>query len=250
VTWPDALLLFVAGIAAGLSGSIAGLSSLFSYPALLAVGLPALTANVTNTVALTFSSLGSVIGSRPELRGQNHRRLAGFTITAIAGGIGGALLLILTPADAFERVIPVIIALASLAILLPRRRVHDDQHVHRDPWWLIPAIFGVGVYGGYFGAAAGTLLLAVFLVATSDALARCNALKNLVLGAANGVAAIIFAVSSHVDWAAVPPLAIGLFIGSLCGPVVVRHAPVRPLRWLIAMAGVGLAIRLGLQEYT
>ena len=248
MTWPDALILFAAGIGAGLSGSIAGLASLFSYPALLAVGLPPLTANVTNTVALTFNSLGSVIGSRPELRGQNRRRLAIFAIIAIAGGIGGGLLLILTPADAFERVIPFLIALASVGILVPRRRL-DEHHEGGDPWWLLPVIFGIGVYGGYFGAAAGVLLLAVFLIATSDTLARCNAVKNLILGTANGVAAIIFAVSSHVDWVAVPPLAIGLFIGSLCGPVIVRHAPVRLLRCLIAIAGVGLAIRLGLQEY-
>jgi uncharacterized protein len=248
VTWPDALLLFAAGIGAGLSGSIAGLASLFSYPALLAVGLPPLTANVTNTVALTFSGLGSVIGSRPELRGQNRRRLTIFATTAIAGGIGGSLLLILTPADAFERLIPFLIALASAAILVPRRRT-DGHHVGGDPWWLLPAIFGIGVYSGYFGAAAGVLLLALFLIATSDTLASCNAVKNLIVGTSNGVAAIIFAVSSHVDWVAVPPLAIGLFIGSLCGPVIVRHSPVRLLRCLIAIAGVGLAIRLGLQEY-
>jgi uncharacterized protein len=248
VTWPEYLLLFAAGIGAGLSGSIAGLASIFSYPALLAIGLPPLTANVTNTVALTFSSIGSVAGSRPELRTQNRRRLATFAGAALAGGLTGGLVLILTPAGAFERVIPVLIGLASMAVLIPRRRI-GDLHSGGDPWWLIPAVFGVGIYGGYFGAAAGTLLLAVFLIGTSETLANCSAARNLSLGAANGVAAIIFALTAHVRWIAVPPLALGLLIGSLTGPIVVRHAPVRPLRWLIALAGIAFAIHLALGEY-
>ncbi len=242
-------LLFAAGIAAGLSGSIAGLASLFSYPALLAVGLPPLTANVTNTVSLIFGGAGSIYGSRIELRGRDRRRLTAYVLSGIAGGFTGGLLLISTPANAFEYVVPVLIGLASLGVLLPRREPGTDTHLGNDPRWLMPAVFGVGIYGGYFGAAAGTLLLALFLLATTDTLAVCNAVKNLVLGIANGVAAILFVLTAHVDWVAVPALASGLLAGGLIGPWAVRHAPVRPLRWLIALAGLGLAVRLGLQAY-
>src|SRR5205085_12109236 len=111
VSWPTLSLLFAAGVAAGLSGSIAGLASLFSYPALLAAGLAPMIANVTNTVALVFSSVGSVAGSRPELRGPDRGRRLRFGLIAVAGGLCGGLLLVLTPPRAFEAVVPVLIAL-------------------------------------------------------------------------------------------------------------------------------------------
>jgi uncharacterized membrane protein YfcA len=248
VSVPEFLLLVAAGIGGGLSGSIAGLASLFSYPALLAVGLPPLTANVTNTVALVFSSAGSVTGSLPELRGQSRTRLRNLCLAGITGGVVGSVLLISTPPDTFERVVPVLIALASLGVLLPRRRVGDTAAAG-DPRWLPLAMFGISIYGGYFGAAAGVLMLAILLLSTSDTLAACNATKNLILGVANGVAAIFFVIASDVRWTAVLPLALGLFIGARTGPAVVRRAPARPLRLIIAVAGLGLAIRLGLQAY-
>jgi uncharacterized protein len=249
MTWPTVMLLVGAGICAGLSGSIAGLASLFSYPALLAVGLPPLTANVTNAVSLIFSTVGSVFGSRVELRDRGRRRLRTYLATAVSGGLTGAVLLLTTPADTFEYVVPFLIAGASIAVVLPRRPHGDDTDIGNDPRWLVPAIFGVGLYGGYFGAAAGTLLLALLLLATTDSLAVCNAVKNLVLGAANGVAAVLFAITAHVDWAAVVPLSLGLLVGSTAGPWVVRHAPVGPLRWLIALAGLGLAVHLAIDTY-
>lgn len=243
------LLLFAAGIGAGLAGSIAGLASLFSYPALLAVGLSPLTANVTNTVALVFSSIGSVAGSRPELRAIDRSRTRRHLVVATAGGLVGGLLLILSPAGVFEKVVPILIALGALTVLLPRRVVGHDGRPAPEPRWLLPAVFGVGIYSGYFGAAAGVLLLAVYLAATSDRLASCNAVKNLVLGVSNGIAAVLFVLTTHIAWIAVPALALGLLIGGLGGAIAVRHAPARPLRLLIALGGVGLAIRLGLQQY-
>jgi uncharacterized membrane protein YfcA len=241
VTWPTMSLLFAAGIAAGLTGSIAGLASLFSYPALLAAGLTPLAANVTNTVALTFNTVGTVLGSRPELRGQDRGRLVHHGLIAISGGLTGGLLLVLTPPSAFKAVVPVLIALGSVVILLPRRPV---AHLDRPPRWLPPAVFAIGLYGGYFGAAAGVLLLAVLLRATVDSLAVANAWKNLILGLANGAAAVLFALTAPVHWAAVPPLALGLLVGGSIGPAVVRRSPVRVLRWVIALAGLGLAVKL------
>ncbi len=243
------LLLVPAGIGTGLVGSIAGLASLISYPALLAVGLSPVSANVTNTVALVFNSVGAFSSSRPELVGQRHRVIR-LGIAAVFGGAAGGALLLLTPGDAFEKVVPWLIGLASLA-MLARRRIVEQPHRHpgHDSWALTVAVFFIGIYGGYFGAAAGVVLLALLLAATTESLARSNATKNVVLGLANAVAAVGFAAFGPVRWSAVLPLAIGCLIGGRFGPVVVRHAPAGVIRVLIALAGVGLAIYLGVQAY-
>jgi uncharacterized membrane protein YfcA len=245
----DWLLLALAGAGGGLAGSIAGLASLTTYPALLAVGLPAVVANVTNTVALVFSSAGSVSASRPELVGQGARvrRLA---VAAVLGGAAGCVLLRLTPNDTFEKIAPWLIGLASLAILVrPRPRPAGAAPRGADGLGMQLAVCAVGVYGGYFGAAAGVILLALLLLGTPDSLAHTNALKNVLLGMANAVAAVGFAVTAPVHWIAVPPLAAGLFAGGRLGPIVVRHAPARPLRLLIGAAGLALAVVLGVEAY-
>jgi uncharacterized membrane protein YfcA len=245
----QALLLVLAGFGAGLTGSIAGLASLISYPAMLAVGLAPVTANVTNTVALVFSGVGSFVGSRPELAGQRARirRLGGISL---AGGIAGSALLLLTPGDAFERIVPWLVGLGSLTILVVRRPTTLIDAPHKpDSAVFITAVFLIGVYSGYFGAGAGVLLLALLLFATSETLARSNALKNLVLGLSNGAAALIFVIFGSVSWSAAAPMAVGLFIGARLGPLVVRHVPARGLRIVIALAGIGLAVHLGLDAY-
>jgi uncharacterized membrane protein YfcA len=246
--------LVVAGIGAGLTGSIAGLASLISYPALLAIGIPPVTANVTNTVALVLNGVGSVSASRPELKGQG-RRLVPLMLTAVLGGAVGAVLLLLTPSEAFERIVPFLIAGASAAILVqrPPRELaiegaleHPD---HRDPWWLALGTFAVTIYGGYFGAAAGVLLLAMYLLGTGEGLPRGNAMKNVILCVANAVAAVGFIVFASIAWSAALPLAIGLFVGGRLGPRVVRRAPQAALRRVIAVAGLGLAIHLAVQAF-
>jgi len=247
--------LVLAGIGAGLTGSIAGLASLISYPALLAVGIPPVTANVTNTVSLVLNSVGSVSASRPELRGQ-ARRLLPLGVAALLGGIVGAALLLLTPPGAFERIVPFLIAGASAAILVQRpprelaEEGHRDHPVPRDPGWLAPGTFGIAIYGGYFGAAAGVLMLAMYLLGTGETLPRGNALKNLILGVANSVAAVGFVLFASIAWSAALPLATGLFIGGRIGPRVVRRAPQKLLRRVIAVAGLGLAVHLGIQAFT
>jgi uncharacterized membrane protein YfcA len=240
----ELLLLLVAGLVGGLTGSIAGLASLVTYPALLAVGLGPITANVTNTVALVFSSVGSVAGSRPELAGQ-LQRLKPLAAAAVAGGAVGATLLLLTPSDTFEKLAPWLIGVASLTILV-RPRVHAAPTEHRG---LAPGVFLIAIYGGYFGAAAGVMLLALMLVLTGEPLARSNAFKNVVLGIANAVAAIAFTVFGDPEWAAVVPLAAGLLAGARLGPVVVRHSNATILRALIGAAGLGLAVKLGIDAY-
>jgi uncharacterized protein len=253
VSIPEFVFLVLAGMAAGLTGSIAGLASLVSYPALLAVGLPPVTANVTNTVALVLNAVGSVSASRPELRGQG-RRLRPLLAAAVLGGAAGMVLLLLTPTGAFERIVPWLIGGASAAILVqrsPRELAAEGaaHHPARDPRWLPLGTFGVAVYGGYFGAAAGVLLLAMYLLATGEGLPRSNAMKNVVLGVANGVAALGFVLLTDVAWSAALPLALGFFVGGRTGPRVVRRAPQAALRTVIAVAGLGLAVHLGVQAY-
>ncbi|MCW2700210.1 MAG: hypothetical protein JWQ45_1745 [Blastococcus sp.] len=246
--------LVLAGIAAGLVGSIAGLASLISYPALLATGIAPVTANVTNTVALVLNGVGSVSASIPELQGQGRRmrRLAG---SAVLGGASGAALLLLTPSSAFERVVPWLIAGASVAILVQRPTrdlaaegaLHHPEH--RDPRWLPLGVFAIAIYGGYFGAAAGVMFLAMFLLTTGEGLPRGNALRNVILGLANGIAALAFVFLAPVHWSAVLPLAIGLFFGGRLGPRMVRRAPQTLLRRVIAVLGLGLAVHLAVQAY-
>jgi len=248
------VLLVVAGLGAGLTGSVAGLASLISYPVLLAAGLPPITANVTNTVALVFSGVGSVSASRPELHNQG-RRLRRFVPAAVAGGTLGAYLLIRTPSNAFEKIVPVLIAVASVAVMIRRKPAelagrHDGPAAPgRDSWWLVAATFVIGIYGGYFGAAAGVLLLALILLATGELLPRSNAIKNVLLGSANLVAAAGFALFAHIAWMSALPLAIGLLVGARLGPRIVRRAPATGLRLAIGACGLGLAIYLGVGAY-
>ena len=254
---PEFLFLMVAGVGAGLAGSIAGLASLISYPALLVTGVPPVAANMTNTVSMSLLAVGSVSASRPELVGQRGRMLR-HGVAGLLGGLTGAALLVLTPSEAFEKIVPGLIAGASVAMLFARPptqlavegAVEQLVHPHTDPRWLPLGTYAVAIYGGYFGAAAGVLMLAMYLLTTGEGLPRGNALRNVVLGIANGVAAVGFVLVGSVVWTAALPLAIGLFVGGRLGPGIVRRAPQTAVRRLIAVAGVALAVHLAVQAYT
>jgi hypothetical protein len=254
VSVADLLVLAVAGIAAGIVSTVASLASLVSYPVLLALGLPPLAANVTNTVSLSFTAVGAAAGSRPELAGQAARVGRLGLVTALGGAVGAAILL-LTPASSFEAAAPVLIGGASLLLLLQPppgdpARAADPAAPGRDRSKArLAMLFLVAVYVGYFGAAGGILLLAVLIPMLSQPLARTNAVKNVINGLANGVAAIGFAAFGPVRWAAVLPLGAGFLIGGWIGPMLVRRIPGRLLQILIALGGVGLAVRLGLSAY-
>lgn len=239
MTTGQLLLLLVAGVGAGLSGAVAGLASLFSYPALLAVGLPATTANVTNTVSLLFQGAGAAAGSRPELAGAGPQ-VRRWALPALLGGACGAGLLLLTPPGGFERIVPFLVAAAALLLLVPPRPAATRPPGPRTA----AGVFAVAVYGGYFGAAAGVLMLALLASLPGATLLRANALKNVLTGVANAVAAVGFALFGDVAWAAVPALALGLLAGGRLGPVLARRLPVRVLRTGIAVAGLALAVAL------
>jgi uncharacterized membrane protein YfcA len=245
----DVVFLLVAGVLAGIAGSVAGLASLVSYPALLAVGLPALTANVTNTVALVLYTVGAMSFSRQELAGQSARLRRLALVTSVGGGTGAALLLS-TPAEVFELLVPLLIGGASLVLLLQPAitRLVGGLVSERSPA-LLAALFAVGVYAGYFGAAAGVVLLALLTVSVAEPLARLVAARNVALGLANVVAAVGFALLGPVRWAAAAPLAAGFLIGGTIGPGVVRRLPGNRLRVAIALLGLGLAVKLGIDTF-
>ena len=243
------VLLLVAGLLAGIAGSVAGLASLVSYPALLAVGLPALTANVTNTVALVLYTVSAASVSGRELAGQagRLRRLASLTTV---GGVTGAALLLSTPEKVFESLVPLLIGGASLVLLLQPgiRRLTGGLVDERSPL-LLAGVFAVGMYGGYFGAAAGVVLLALLTVSVAEPLARLVAARNVSLGLANAVAAAGFALFGPVRWAAAAPLAAGFLVGGGIGPGLVRRLPGSRLRVAIALCGLGLAVKLAVDTY-
>jgi uncharacterized protein len=250
----ETLWLLLAGVGAGLTGSVAGLASLVSYPALLDVGLPPLAANVTNTVALFGVTGGTIAGSQRELRGQGARLRLLVAISVVGGGAGAALLLV-TPAAAFEAIVPWLIATGAILLLLRdrlriwatamSRQASRQRHGVRRALGWGSVVLLLGVYGGYFGAGVGIIALAALALERVEPLAVTNAVKNVATGTANATAAIAYVFLAPVDWSAALAVGAGALLGGYLGPMVVRVAPERPLRWLVAAAGLMLAVHLG-----
>lgn len=238
----DAALLVGAGVVAGAMGSAGAITSLISYPALLAVGIRPLPANVTNAVALVGSFPGAAIGSRPELAGQLGW-LRRWALLLAAGSGAGVALLLLTPDRVFNRIVPFLLVLAAAALLLQPRvsRWRERRRAEPHPLLLPAGLLAMAVYSGYFGAGSGVMLLALLLLTVEDHLPRANALKNMLLGFADLVAAIGFAAFGPVHWGAALPLGLGLLAGSSVGPSLTRRVPGPVMRVLAAAAGVGLA---------
>ena len=240
----NAVLIAGAGAVAGIVGTAGGTTSLVSYPALLVAGVPPLPANVANIVAVAACWPGSALASRPELQGRASW-LWRWAWVAAAGGAVGAVLLMSTPPQAFGRVVPFLVATGSLALLAqPRLSALRHGRTRYDTAILLVGLLATSVYSGYFGAGSGVLTLSLLLLTADEHLARANALKNMLIGAASVVPAFILAVVGPVDWAPVIPLAAGLLAGSMIGPRLARRIPARVLRWLVALAGLGLAARL------
>jgi hypothetical protein len=241
----DILLLIVAGFLAGVVGSAGGITSLISYPALLAVGIPALPANVTNVVALVAAFPGSALGSQRELRGRGEW-LRRWALLAASGGAAGVALLLLTPNHVFAQLVPFLLASAAILMLVqPRISRWRERRQSQGNRFLLPCgLFLMCVYTGYFGAGSGVMVLVLLLLTVDQDLPRANALKNMILGVATVVAAVGFVIFGPVHWLAAVYLALGLFAGSFVGPSVTRRMPGTLLRVLVAAAGFGLAIWL------
>ena len=239
----EAVAVFLAGIAAGCINTIVGSGTLVTFPTLLAMGLPPVTANVSNTLGLFPGSISGSWGYRRELQGQGARLRWLMPATTI-GGVAGALLVLLLPASAFRAIVPVLIGIGVLLVIVGptisrRLKLHGGRNK-----WIWPAVFGTGVYGGYFGAAQGVILMAIFGLGIDDTIQRQNALKNVLSALVNLVAAIVFVIVAidKVDWWAAVLLACGAVIGGQVGASVGRKLPPTVLRAVIVVVGTAAII--------
>jgi uncharacterized protein len=244
----DLVFVFLGGLAAGTINTVVGSGTLISFPVLLAVGYPPVVANVSNTIGLVPGSLAGSWGYRRELQGQGRRifRLLGASVT---GGIVGAALLLVLPAAAFKAIVPAFIVVALVLVVsqpllsraLAARGREPDQLGGKGP---LVGLFVCGVYGGYFGAAQGILILALLGFLSHDSLQHANAAKNVLAGATNLVAGIIFALAAEVNWRAALVIAAGATIGGLLGARIGRRLSPVALRGVILVVGLTAIAKL------
>ena len=237
-----------AGMAAGAINTLVGSGTLITFPVLLAFGYSPVTANVSNTVGLVPGSGTGSIGYRRELEGESKRTLR-FALASVLGGITGAVLLLVLPEDAFEAIVPVFIAIALISVvvqprldrLVAERRPPPDAHGTGLPRVLV---YFAGIYGGYFGAAQGILLLAILGLALPDDLQRVNALKNVLAGVVNGVAAVVFIVVADVAWGPAALIAAGSIVGAQLAARYGRRLSPRALRAVVVAVGIAAIVQL------
>jgi uncharacterized membrane protein YfcA len=243
VTALEMLAVTGAGVVAGAVNAIVGSGSLVTFPTLLAVGFPPVVANVSNTVGLVFGSISGAWGYRRELRGQLRRVLTLGAGSAVGALVGGILLLAL-PGSVFNAVVPLLIllAVALMAFKPAPKREHEATRAH--PVAGTGGTFLTGIYGGYFGAAQGVILLAMLRLAFDDDLQRLNAVKNVLAGIANGVAAVLFIAVADVDWTAAALVAGGSIVGGFIGSAYGRRLPERWLRRIVIVGGTLVAVIL------
>ena len=242
----EVVAVVLAGVAAGTINTVVGSGTLITFPTLLAIGVPPVTANVSNTIGLVPGSLSGAVGYRRELAGQRGRLLR-LGSASLVGGVAGAALLLVLPEAAFDAVVPVLIALGCVLVVVQPRVsawVADraaargrEVHPHGAGWvWLLVML--TGVYGGYFGAAQGVLLMAVLGVGLQETMQRNNATKNVLAMIVNGVAALVFVAVADVDWAVAGLIAVGAVVGGQVGATVGRRLPPAVLRGVIVVVGV------------
>jgi uncharacterized membrane protein YfcA len=247
-----ALLIVVAGFVAGTMNAVVGSGSLVTFPALLLVGYPPVVANVSNTVGLVWGSVSGAVGYRKELVGQRPRILALIGIAGLGGLTGGALLLVL-PAAAFARIVPILILVACLLVAIqPRLTALVIRAAEESPSGggtgrpgraLKVAVFLTSVYGGYFGAAQGVILISLLAVFIDDDIQRLNALKNVITVVVNGTAAVLFLLTAQIAWGPALLIALGSVVGGQLGAVVGRRLPPVVLRTAIILLGTVVAVR-------
>jgi uncharacterized membrane protein YfcA len=248
----EVLALLASGMAAGTINTVVGSGTLISFPVLLAFGLAPVTANVANTIGLAPGGLTGAWGYRRELAGQG-RRTARLAIGSVLGAALGAVLLLVLPPNAFKTIVPVFIVIA-LVLILAQPRISAwlaarAQAAERERGTAGPGVYGgvfvTGIYGGYFGAAQGIMLLALLTIGLDETLQRVNGVKNLLAGCANLVAGVIFVIAApHVDWSAAGLIAAGAIAGGLIGGRYGRRLHPNVLRALIVAVGIVAIVRL------
>ena len=245
-----ALAIFGAGLAAGTINVIVGSGSLITFPTLLALGYAPVLANVSNTVGLVPGNASATVAYRRELGGQ-RARLVRLGAASILGSIVGAALLLSLPHSVFKSVVPALIAVAAVLMAVqPRLRAalesREATRAHGGPA-LMAGVFVTGIYGGYFGAAQGVILIALLAIFIDDDLQRLNGTKNVLAFTANAVAAVCFILTTHVSWSVAGLIAVGSIIGGQVGGRYGRRLPAEVLRWVIVVVGLAVAIGLAVE---
>jgi len=244
----EIFVIALAGLAAGAVNTVVGSGTLITFPTLLAFGYAPVTANVSNTIGLVPGSLSGAVGYRRELAGQRSRAIR-FGIASMLGGATGAALLLILPASAFKTIVPLFIAVALVLVILQPRinRLLASGAVGswHERGFLPPlAVYATGIYGGYFGAAQGIMLLAILGAALPQDLQRTNALKNVLATLANGVAGLYFVFAAHVAWAPVAIIAVSSIAGGQLGAHYGRRLSPDALRVFIVLVGATAIVRL------
>ncbi len=243
----EAVAIAGAGMAAGTVNTVVGSGSLITFPTLLAMGYAPVVANVSNTIGLVPGSASGSVGYRRELVGQRGRALR-LGLAAALGGLTGGLLLLVLPASAFGRIVPVLILLACFLVAFqPRlsRLLAARGRVDAESSWALPAlVYATAIYGGYFGAAQSVILIAILATFVSEDLQRLNGLKNVLAFVVNAVAGVLFILVAPVAWAPAVLIAVGSIVGGQVGALVGRRIPAPLLRALIVSVGLFVAIRL------
>jgi uncharacterized membrane protein YfcA len=243
----EALAIVGVGLVAGTINTIVGSGSLITFPTLLAFGFSPIVANVSNTVGLSPGSLSGAVAYRRELEGQRPRLLVLGT-ASITGGVSGAVLLLALPGSVFRHVVPVLILVACGLVAVQPRLSRRLAGRHQPPLYggfpLFLSVFATGVYGGYFGAAQGVILMSLLGIFLDDQLQRLNAAKNVLALCANGSSALLFICVTHIAWAAAALIAVGSIIGGQIGGTLGRRVPAPVLRILIIVVGVTAAVVL------
>jgi uncharacterized protein len=239
--------VLLAGMAAGTVNAIVGSGTLITFPVLLAVGYSPVVANVSNTVGLAPGSISAAFGYRAELAGQGAR-LKVLGLASLAGGITGGVLLLTLPEDAFRAIVPVLIALSCVLVIvqpwLTERLAMAERRREHGGVALFVGVYLAGVYGGYFGAAQGVLLIALLGLFLDEHLQRVNAAKNVLAGIVNGVAAILFILVSHIAWEAALLIAVGSVIGGQIGARIGRRTRPGILRGLVVVVGIVAIVQI------
>jgi uncharacterized membrane protein YfcA len=235
------LAVLAAGLAAGGVNAIVGAGTLVTFSTLVTLGVPPLTANVSNTVGLVAGSVASSVGYRSEVQ-QQRRRLVRLGPASFLGGLTGAALLLVLPSATFDAVVPLLILVGVVLVLVQPRlaaRLATPHDVHGEAGgWLLLGVYVTGIYGGYFGAAQGVLLIALMGTLLDQNLQRVNALKNVLAAIVNGVAALVFIVVADVDWMVALLIVAGSTVGGYLGAHYGRRVSQRLLRWVIVAVGL------------
>ncbi len=240
----EALAIVGVGLVAGTINTIVGSGSLITFPTLLAFGFSPIVANVSNTVGLVPGSLSGAVAYRRELEGQRPRLLV-LGSASVTGGITGAVLLLALPGSVFRHVVPVLILVACVLVAVQPRLARRLSARHEPPAHgglpLYLGVFATGVYGGYFGAAQGVILMSLLGIFLDDHLQRLNAAKNVLALLTNAVSAVIFISVTHIAWEAAALVAVGSVVGGQIGGALGRRIPAAVLRVVIIVVGVTAA---------